>query len=42
MENEKVLCDTCEDTGYVTKTSWAGEDESYDVEVKCACGVSEE
>jgi len=33
--DEKVKCEFCKDTGYITKTEWVGEDSSYDVEVKC-------
>lgn len=28
----KFNCEKCEDTGIVTKTEWANDDDSYDVE----------
>ena len=33
----KYNCEKCKDTGYITKTEWTGEDQSYEVEVKCEC-----
>lgn len=28
-------CERCEDTGITTKTEWSGEDNSYEVEMRC-------
>lgn len=33
----KFNCEKCEDTGIVTKTEWANDDDSYDVEDRCVC-----
>lgn len=32
-----MTCKICEDKGYIVKTEWVGDDESYDVEIKCVC-----
>lgn len=33
----KELCDKCLGMGFITKTEWAGTDDSYEVEVRCSC-----
>lgn len=30
-------CLVCNGEGIVTKTEWTGDDQSYDIEVKCEC-----
>lgn len=35
--SNKIECEECQDTGIITKTEWVGDDQSYDIEVKCIC-----
>ncbi len=42
MEEQKIQCTKCDDTGYVTITKWVGDDTSYDEEEKCACGIADD
>ena len=34
---KKPLCAFCNDTGFVTKDEWYGDDESVSTELLCAC-----
>ena len=37
LGKEKFNCEKCEDKGFYEKTEWSGEDDSYDITVRCAC-----
>lgn len=30
-------CEYCQDTKVISKTEWVGDDDSYEVELKCVC-----
>lgn len=34
--NDK-LCEKCGGDGFIEKTEWSGDDDSYEVKVKCEC-----
>lgn len=37
IESFLPSCERCEDKGYIEKTEWVGEDDSYDITIRCEC-----